>query len=73
MSVGERIKLIRKRKNLTQEQLATKLSLKQATIVRYENSSITPSLEVLLRMSMIFKEDIGWLLTGEKKKWRNRI
>ncbi|MDP8268885.1 MAG: helix-turn-helix transcriptional regulator [Candidatus Tenebribacter davisii] len=67
MSMGERIKLIRKRNNLTQVQLADILDLKQATIGKYENSSITPSFLVLLRISRKFRVDIGWLLTDEKK------
>ena len=68
MSVGKRIKLIRKRNNLTQVQLAEKLGLKQATIGRYENGSITPSLFVLMRISKKLSVDIGWLFTGEKEK-----
>ena len=68
MSMDDRIKLIRKRNNLTQVQLADKLDLKQSTIGRYENNSITPSFLVLMRISKRFGVDIGWLFTGKKEK-----
>lgn len=67
MSLGDRIKLLRKRSKLTQVQLAEELGLKQATIGRYENGSITPSFLVLMRISKKFNVDIGWLFTGEKE------
>jgi len=66
MSVGERIKLIRKSYDLTQVQFAEKLDLKQATIGRYESSSINPSVEALLRISNKLHVNLGWLLTGRK-------
>jgi transcriptional regulator with XRE-family HTH domain len=65
MTFGERIRSIRKENNLTQEQFAKALKLAQATIVRYENGSITPSLEALLNISIKFKVDIGLLLDNQ--------
>ena len=68
MTLGERIRSIRKGSNLTQKLFAEKLNLAQATIVRYENDSITPSLQVLLNISIKFKVDIDLLLDSQKNK-----
>jgi transcriptional regulator with XRE-family HTH domain len=68
MTVGDRIRSIRKENKLTQEQFATTLNLAQATIVRYENGSIAPSLEVLIKISIKFKVDISLLLDSQKNR-----
>ena len=68
MTLGERIRSIRKRSNLTQKQFAEKLNLAQTTIVRYENGSIAPSLQALINISTEFKEDIDLLLGNQKNE-----
>jgi transcriptional regulator with XRE-family HTH domain len=40
MNIGERIKIIRKSKNISAAELAEKLNVSKTTIYRYENSSI---------------------------------
>ena len=41
MTLGERIKLLRKQRRMTMEDVAQKLGIGRATICRYENGQIT--------------------------------
>ena len=43
MNIGEQIKRYRKKKNLTQNELAQKLDLSQETIFNWENNLETPT------------------------------
>lgn len=40
MNVGERIRLLRKQKGMTQQELAQKLGLKDSAIAKYENGRV---------------------------------
>lgn len=55
MSVfGNNLKLLRKRKKLSQEAIASDLGLTRSTLSGYENGTAEPSFEVLLRMSSYY-------------------
>ena len=51
LTLGEKIKLIRKAKNLTQDNLATKSNLSKNAIWNYENNRRIPTIDVLARIS----------------------
>ena len=51
MTVGERIKTFRKKKGLTQKQLAEKLGIIEETIRKYELGKLNPKKETLLRIA----------------------
>lgn len=57
------LRAARKAANFTQEQLATKLGVNRATISKYENGEISPSVDQLIRICSIldvsFEELIG--------------
>lgn len=53
-NIGEGIKNIRKKHNLTQEQLAKALNVSTATIANYENNKTVPSMEFILKLSTLF-------------------
>lgn len=47
MSIGEKIKAMRKAKGMTQKQLAEKIGVVPSTITKYEKDSLEPNLETL--------------------------
>ncbi len=65
MSLGSRLKNIRKHLQETQAQFAERLDSKVLTILRYEKGERLPSTEFLNKLREIIHIDINWLLTGE--------
>lgn len=66
---GNRIKLLRKEKKLTQEELAQQLGLKgKSSIANYENGLNSPSDEIKLKMCEIFDCSIDYLMGKSKYK-----
>ena len=57
-----RIKLLREEKGYTQEELANKISVVKSSIAMYESETRNPSLEVLNKLSNLFKCSIDYLL-----------
>jgi transcriptional regulator with XRE-family HTH domain len=64
--IGERIKELRKGRNLTQSVLAQRLGVTKSVISAYENQTAYPSLDVLLGLADIFNVTTDYLL-GRKK------
>lgn len=62
MYVASNIKLLRKRKNLTQGDLAASLNCSRSGINNYENGKAVPPAEVLILLSDIFHTSIDTLL-----------
>lgn len=52
--IGNKIKELRIAKNVTQEELASRVNVAKATISAYENGSRLPSYTVLVKLSRIF-------------------
>jgi len=59
---GLRLKSLRQGKNLTQKQLADKLNIVKASVSGYEQSSIYPSIEVLIQLCMYFRVSADYML-----------
>ena len=57
-----RIKLLREEFGYTQQDLANKLQCSKSVIGLYENETRKPSLEVLIKLSEIFKCSIDYIL-----------
>ena len=64
MTIGERIKEIRKSENLTQQVFADRLGLKRNTIGNYEVNIITPSDRTICDICREFGVNELWLRTG---------
>lgn len=62
MVFGERLKMLRNKKKLTQEELANKLDVTKACISCYENSTREPSINTLIKLSQIFSVSIDYLV-----------
>ena len=59
---GDKIKVLRQEKGLTQKQLAEKLELTKSTISAYEQSVKYPSVEVLIKLCSLFNVSSDYLL-----------
>lgn len=70
MSVGERIKQVRKSKGYTQQKFADALGLKQNTIATYEMDKTAPSERTLSDICDKFGVDANWLRTGIGEPFR---
>lgn len=64
--LGEKIKILRVSRKMTQSELAKKLNVTKSTISSYENDSRQPSYEVLIKISSLFNVTIDSLLMGER-------
>lgn len=65
--IGAFLKVLRKQKGLTQEQIAEKFNVSNRTISRWENGNNMPDLDVLIEISDYYDVDLRELLDGERK------
>lgn len=63
--IGNLIYKLRTKNNLTQKELADKLSVTSQAISKWENGRGIPDIEMLQKLSQIFEIDISELLSGE--------
>lgn len=62
MPLGNRIKLLRKEKGCSQDELAKQMGADARQISRYETGKITPSAEALIKLAEVFDVSIDYLL-----------
>lgn len=70
MTIGERIKEVRKLKGYTQQAFADTLGLKRNTIATYEIGNTTPSDRTISDICKMFGVDRIWLETGAGEPFR---
>lgn len=63
--MNERIKELRKRLNLTQQEFADRLSIKRGAVANYEVGRNTPSASVIALICREFNVSERWLREGE--------
>ncbi len=61
-SFGERLKELRKSKKLTQVQVSEMIDVQQGTYSRWENGSLEPSLEAVVKLAKLFDTTTDYLL-----------
>lgn len=66
LKFGERLKTLRKSKNMTQTQLAARMHVAKSVVSYYELGERSPSPDVLVRMSRIFHVTTDYLLGLER-------
>ena len=71
MTIGERIAEERKKKGMTQEDMAEKLNLSRQAISKWESGSSFPDTENLLKLSLLFSVSVDYLLKGEMVEEKN--
>ena len=66
LDFGEKLKYLRKKRNLTQTELGSLTGLNKAVISKYENSMHYPSYDTLVVIARVFKVSTDYLLGIEK-------
>lgn len=67
-STGQRIKMLRKRLKLTQDQLAEAVGANRVTIANYEAEKYKPSSEALLKIAETLNVTTDYLLGAEQNE-----
>jgi len=67
MNLGEKLKIYRERKNMTQKEVAEYLELEPAAISKYESGMREPNIESLKKLSEIFEVSLDELLKDEEE------
>ena len=58
---GLRLKALRRKMNLSQQALAQRLGVSKGSVYRYESNTQTPSLEMAVRMAVLFRVSLDYL------------
>ena len=66
MSIGERITELRTRKNLSQGDLASALSVSRQAISKWENNQSSPDTIHLIQLADLLDTEVAYLATGVK-------
>lgn len=64
MTLGEKIQLSRKKKGMSQEDLANLLNVSRQAVQKWENDTSIPEVNKLVEISNIFEVSLDWLLKG---------
>ena len=66
-SLGNRIKILRESKKMTQAQLGIIADINASNIGRIESDKVIPRSDTLFRIATYFKVSCEWLLTGDNE------
>lgn len=66
--LSSKIKELRKSHNLSQVELAKKLSVTKQTVSNWENNNIQPSIDMLIKIADSFSVTTDFLLERDNKK-----
>lgn len=72
MTIGERIRRIRKDNSLTMEKFGARIGIKQNSLSLLESGRNNPSDQTILSICREFHVDPDWLRTGEGEPYRTR-
>lgn len=64
-NLGERIRTLRKAKNLTTQELADKVNISQSYISRFENNRAIPDIDMLERILTALNSSLSTFFTDE--------
>lgn len=71
LKFSERLKLMRKKINITQKDIALKLNVQRVTYSHYETGRSQPSIDTLIMLSDIFDCSIDYLVGISDKQERS--
>ena len=66
MAVGESIRELRRKKGLTQEELAERLHMSRQAVAKWESGTSEPSIECLIAISDLFEVSLDCLILGDE-------
>lgn len=64
MNIGERITTLRKEKDISQTELAKRLSVSRQAVSKWEQGTSTPDTERLIQLAEILDTEVEYLATG---------
>ncbi len=64
MNIGERITTLRKEKDISQAELAKRLSVSRQAVSKWEQGTSTPDTERLIQLAEILNTEVEYLATG---------
>ncbi len=67
VDLGEKVRFLRKKSNLTQSQLAEIIGVTKSMVSSYETSIRLPSYDVLIKLAYTFKVTTDYLLGIDKR------
>ena len=67
--LGDKIKLYRENKKMTQNEIANILDVSPATVSKYESGALEPNIESLKRLAELFEISIDELLNDQEDKF----
>lgn len=67
MTMGQRLAVQRKLKNLSQEALAEQLEVSRQAVSKWESDAAIPEVDKLIALGKIYGVSVGWLLGTEKE------
>ena len=62
MKFGENLKLLRKQKNLTQQQLSNSLGVDRTTVMKWETGHYETNFEMLIKIADFFDVSVDYLI-----------
>lgn len=65
MTLGERIRILRMKHAMSQEELAAKLEVSRQSVSKWETDAATPDLDKLIKLSVLFHLTLDELIRGE--------
>ena len=68
MDIGKRISNLKKKKKITQLELANKLFITDKTVSSWESGRTEPSLDILINLSEVLDCNVGYLIYGDTTK-----
>lgn len=77
--IGTRIKELRKRHDISQEELAAKINVSRGNVGDWERGRAKPGAEALIALSSYFSVSIDWILNGQEfqsphmKRWHQAL
>ena len=68
MTFGENLQFLRKRRGMTQEDLAEKMEVSRQSVSKWESNSAYPEMDAILRLCDLFSCDMDTLLRGDESR-----
>ena len=67
--LSDKLKLLRKRHNLSQKEVANRLGISRQSVNRFENDGMTPSIDNLIQFAIMYNVTVDYLLGVGKESY----